>query len=159
MEFKKREIVRKPPVSKAPAPAPASSQGGPKPTKVTDVSSVVDSGKSVIESRNTNNTLRKGKTVLQDKRFILVQMNCELFEYPNLIKIDLVLPFNCRDKRYDQESRTAVFAYELDEVEPKELLETWKKELGNIKKEATYTMKTVKVPVFVPEEEEEKIES
>lgn len=152
MEFKKREIVRKPPVS--------TSEGTPKPTKVTDVSSVVDSGKSVIEkSKNTNNTLRKGKTVIQDKRFILVQMNCELFEYPNLIKIDLVLPFNCRDKRYDQESRTAVFAYELDEVEPKELLETWKKELGNIKKEATYTMKTVKVPVFVPEEEEEKIES
>ena len=147
MEFKKREIKRKPPV-----------QTKASENKTTDSNVVVDSGKSVLK-HNTESTKRKGKTSLQDKRFILVQIQCELFEYSDLIKIDFILPFNCRDKNYDQESRTAIFAYELDEIEPKQLLETWKKELGSIKKDATYTMKTIKVPVFVPEEEKEKIES
>ena len=79
MESKKREIKRKPPV-----------QTKASENKTTDTNVVVDSGKSVLK-HNTESTKRKGKTSLQDKRFILVQIQCELFEYSDLIKIDFIL--------------------------------------------------------------------
>jgi len=95
------------------------------------------------------------QTNLEDKRFIVVQVSCELFEYSNLRKIEYVGSFDCKDRNYEQDKRLALFAYDVNECDPKELLNYWKTELENINKTATYTMRTIKVPVYKPNDEEE----
>jgi len=134
MEFRKREIK----IPKAVRP-----DRGNRPPPEAPPQNV----KKEISSNGTNS--------MEDRRFIVVQVSCELFEYSNLRKIEYVGSFDCKDRNYEQDKRLALFAYDVNECDPKELLNYWKTELENINKTATYTMRTIKVPVYKPNDEEE----
>ena len=132
MEFRKREIKRPEPEKK------------PEPEKQTGAD-ILAVGKDPIEPPKSN---------LTDKRFLLVIIDSEMFEYGDLRGIESAAPEVCVDRNYNQRMRQSVFAYPFSEMDnSRTLIDYWTNATKRFNKNPKFTMKTVKGSDVKPTEE------
>ena len=130
MEFRKRDI-------KAEAQKRADANPPPEEKPKQTGSEILAVGKDPPEPPKSN---------LKNKRFLLVIVDSEMFEYGDLRGIESAAPEVCVDRNYNQNLRQSVFAYPFSEMDnSRKLIDYWTNETKRLNKNPKFTMKTVKV--------------
>ena len=139
MEFTKRDI-------KKPEP-PAVIEEENKTSKEKPCPTCGDNNTETNEDSNTNPETIK-------KRFIVISVPSEMFEYSDIKRFSLSLPYEVSDSNYDQIGRQSLFSYDSNLVDGKNLISNWTEELKSMNKRPSFSMRTMNVPI--PKEEIEK---
>ena len=131
MKFTKREIERKEP----PTPEPPKVEAPPK----------VENEKKKCATCGENSSDADGIPRTISKRFLMVQIPSEMFEYSDIKRSVMTMDWVMGEMLYNQSDRETVITYPVESVNGKQVIEDVTDEMKKFNKKPVFSMRSLNV--------------